>query len=170
MLKYKDYTGLVEIDEDAGILHGRVLGLRDEITFQGETVQEARKAFEDSVDDYLEYCAERGETPEKPYSGKFLVRIRPELHRQLSGFAEASRLSLNAAVEHLLTTGITSLRASQKFGKLRDEMTKTTPDVGEGTFESIPGTRLRAAYETRKHRIPRKVKPRTKDKPSTPDS
>lgn len=102
MMQYKGYVGVAEIDEGAGIIHGRVAGLRDVITFQGETVPEARKAFEESVDDYLEFCAERGEAPEKPYSGKFLVRIKPDLHRTLAGIAEASSTSLNALVEKFL--------------------------------------------------------------------
>ncbi len=53
------------------------------IEYKGESVDELRKAFTDSVEDYLEFCSERGEEPEKPYSGKFLVRVGPELHKTL---------------------------------------------------------------------------------------
>ncbi|MEJ7639533.1 MAG: type II toxin-antitoxin system HicB family antitoxin [Singulisphaera sp.] len=73
MMTYKGYTGSVEVDTEAEILFGRVVGLYDVITFQGETVAQARKAFQDSVDDYLEFCAERGEAPEKPASKHFLI-------------------------------------------------------------------------------------------------
>ncbi len=73
MMTYKGYTGSVEVDTEAEILFGRVVGLRDVITFQGETVAEARKAFQDSVDDYLAFCAERGEAPEKPASKRSLI-------------------------------------------------------------------------------------------------
>lgn len=66
VFEYKGYTGVPELDLEAGILFGRVIGLRDGITFQGETVPEAIQAFRDSVDDYLEFCAQRGEKPEKP--------------------------------------------------------------------------------------------------------
>lgn len=103
MMGYKGYTGVAEVDEEAGVIVGRVLGLRDVITFQGETVAQVRKAFEDSVDDYLEFCAERGESPERPYSGKFIVRVKPELHRALATSAEASGLSLNTLVETVLS-------------------------------------------------------------------
>jgi predicted HicB family RNase H-like nuclease len=102
MMEYKGYVGVAEVDDEAGFIFGRVLGLRDVITFQGETVAEARQAFQDSVDDYLEFCARRGEDPEKSYSGKFVVRVKPELHRALVQAAEVSEMSLNALVEGVL--------------------------------------------------------------------
>lgn len=101
-MEYKGYTGIIEVDEASNVLHGRVVGLRDVITFQGETVAEARQAFEDSVDDYLEFCAERGEAPEKPYSGKFVVRLEPAMHRKLAAQAEAKGTSINALVVEAL--------------------------------------------------------------------
>ena len=66
MMEYKGYMGKVEFDEDAGVLHGEVLGIRDVVTFQGESVQEIERAFRESVDDYLAFCTERGEEPDKP--------------------------------------------------------------------------------------------------------
>ena len=101
-MEYKGYTGVIEVDEASNVLHGRVVGLRDVITFQGETVAEARQAFEDSVDDYLEFCAARGEAPEKPYSGKFVVRLEPATHRKLAAQAEAQGTSINALVVEAL--------------------------------------------------------------------
>ena len=62
MMEYKGYIGNVEFDDDASIFHGEVINLRDVVTFQGSTVTELRKAFRDSVDDYLEFCAERDES------------------------------------------------------------------------------------------------------------
>lgn len=66
LLKYKDYSGVLEEDLEANILFGRVIDINDVITFQGETVEEARQAFQDSVEDYLEFCNELGRDPEKP--------------------------------------------------------------------------------------------------------
>jgi predicted HicB family RNase H-like nuclease len=60
---YKGYQSRVELDEEAGVLHGEVIHTRDVITFQGTSVEELKQAFEDSVDDYLEFCASRGEDP-----------------------------------------------------------------------------------------------------------
>src|SRR5450756_2614611 len=78
-MTYKGYQSKVELDEEAGVFHGEVINTRDVITFQGTSVGELKQAFEDSVDDYLEFCASRGEDPEKPFSGKFLIRVPPEI-------------------------------------------------------------------------------------------
>jgi len=77
MMEYKGYFAKVEFDDDANIFHGEVINLSDVITFEGETVKELKQAFKDSVEDYLDFCAKRGEDPEKPYSGKFLKTIIP---------------------------------------------------------------------------------------------
>ena len=69
-MNYKGYIGLVEFDEESGIFHGEVVNTRDVITFQGTCVEEIKQAFIDSVDDYLEFCARRGEQPEMAFKGK----------------------------------------------------------------------------------------------------
>jgi predicted HicB family RNase H-like nuclease len=102
MMEYKGYIGQVEFDDDASIFHGEVINLRDVVTFQGATVAELRKGLQDSVDDYLEFCAERGESPEKPYSGKFMVRVEPELHKAVAMHAKVEHKSLNAWVHDAL--------------------------------------------------------------------
>ena len=94
-MKHKGYSGKFELDEATGIFHGEVLGIKDVITFQGTTAKKLLKAFRDSVDDYLEFCEERGEDPDKPYSGNFMLRMPPELHRRAAIIAEQSGTSLN---------------------------------------------------------------------------
>ncbi len=101
-MEYKGYIGQVEFDDEANIFHGEVINLRDVVTFQGTTVHELREAFRNSVDDYLEFCAERGETPEKPYSGKFVVRVEPDLHKAVAMHAKLEHKSLNAWVHDTL--------------------------------------------------------------------
>jgi predicted HicB family RNase H-like nuclease len=96
MMLYKGYTGKVEFDDDAEIFYGEVIGLRDVITFQGKTVDKVKTAFRESVDDYLEFCAKRGEEPEKPFTGKFVVRMPPDLHRKVYVAAKKSGSSLNS--------------------------------------------------------------------------
>ncbi|NQV84883.1 MAG: type II toxin-antitoxin system HicB family antitoxin [Rhodospirillales bacterium] len=96
MLKYKGYSAKVEFDDNAGILHGEVIGTRDVITFQTDNVDNVTAEFHASVDDYLEFCATRGEAPEKPLNGQFLVRATPDLHRRVHIAATASGLSVNA--------------------------------------------------------------------------
>ena len=95
MLTHKGYTAHIEFDDEAGLFHGEVLDTRDVITFQGTSVQELIQAFHDSVDDYLEYCKERGEEPDKPFSGRLMLRVTPELHRQVSVRAHREGKSLN---------------------------------------------------------------------------
>jgi predicted HicB family RNase H-like nuclease len=95
MLKYKGYTGHVEFDDAAGLFHGEVLDLRDVITFQGKSVEELEQAFRDSIDDYLEFCQERGEEPDKPFSGRLMLRLPPPLHREVYLRARREGKSLN---------------------------------------------------------------------------
>lgn len=102
MMKYKGYTGVLEVDEEAGILFGDVIGLRDVITFQGESVEAARTSFHESIDFYLEICAKQDKPPEKPFSGRFLVRITPALHRVLVAEASNRSVSLNTLVDRTL--------------------------------------------------------------------
>jgi len=104
MMEYKGYIGKVEIDEEAGILHGEVINIRDVITFEGTSVDEIQKAFRESIDDYLDFCAQRGESPEKPFSGKFVVRLPAELHRKAYIQAKLSDKSLNGWVTDVLQT------------------------------------------------------------------
>ena len=101
-MDYKGYIGKVEIDEEAGILHGEVINIRDVITFEGLTVEDIQKAFRESVDDYLDFCTQRGESPEKPFSGKFVVRLPPELHRKAYIEARLVDKSLNSWVTDVL--------------------------------------------------------------------
>ncbi|MBL0176381.1 MAG: type II toxin-antitoxin system HicB family antitoxin [Ignavibacteria bacterium] len=98
MLEYKGYKGKVEYIEDANILHGEVVGTRDVITFQASNVRELQRAFHDSVDDYLAFCEERGETPDKPYSGKFVVRVPEAVHRTLAEYASTEGQSINTVI------------------------------------------------------------------------
>lgn len=101
-MKYKGYTGHVEYDDEAKIFHGEVLGIKDVVTFQGTTVDEIEKAFKDSIDDYLAFCAERAEEPDRPFSGKFNLRIPPELHAKLSIAAQLQGESLNNYIAKML--------------------------------------------------------------------
>jgi predicted HicB family RNase H-like nuclease len=102
MMEYKGYIGKVEIDDEAGILYGEVLNVRDVITFEGASVEEVQQAFRESVDDYLDFCAQRGESPEKPFSGKFVLRLPAELHRKAYIQAKLKDKSLNSWVTDVL--------------------------------------------------------------------
>jgi len=98
-MKYKDYHGQVNYDEEAKLFHGEVVGLRDVITFQGTSVDELEQAFKDSVDEYLDFCKELGRSPEKPFSGKLMLRLPPEIHERAAYQAKTTGLSLNAWIK-----------------------------------------------------------------------
>lgn len=102
MLTYKGYIAQIEVDTDAGLLHGRVLDIKDVVTFQGKTVEDARQAFEKSVDDYLEFCADLGEEPDKPFSGKLPFRTTPDNHRKIFIAARKTGKSINAWMDEVL--------------------------------------------------------------------
>jgi predicted HicB family RNase H-like nuclease len=143
-MKYKGYTGVVEFDEESGSLYGRVIGLRDVITFQGESVAEVTQAFHDSVDDYLEFCAERGRTPDKPYSGQFVLRIDPGLHRALSHAAEEKGQSLTSLVEETLAARFLGPAASQGHEVTMDQSARP-PARPPGISGHGPGEPVRPA-------------------------
>ena len=94
-MNYKSYTARIEFDERDSILVGRVLGLRTMISFHGETVPELRAAFEAAIDEFLADCKEQGIRPEKPASGKLMLRMPPEVHGAAIVAAQAAGKSLN---------------------------------------------------------------------------
>jgi predicted HicB family RNase H-like nuclease len=101
-LTYNGYTARIEFDPEDRIFFGRIAGIRDIITFHGETVDELISAFEEAVDDYLEVCARLGQQPNKAYSGKLLLRLPSEVHAAVAAKAELSGTSINRwAVETL---------------------------------------------------------------------
>src|SRR4029078_2602893 len=102
MMEYKSYIGHVIFDDEANIFHGEVVNTRDVITFQGKSVEEIRQCFHDSVDEYLDWCRERNKTPDKPFSGKLVVRIPPALHRSIFLSAKQEGKSLNKWIEEHL--------------------------------------------------------------------
>lgn len=108
MMEYKGYLAKTEFDDEANIFHGEVINIRDVITFQGKSVDEIRKAFEYSVEDYLAFCAERGEEPEQPFSGRFTVRLSPEQHRQVILAAEKTGKGVEVWVAEALAQAATS--------------------------------------------------------------
>ena len=95
-MEHQGYRARAIFDEEAGLLHGEVVGIRDVVTFQGETVAELRAAFRDSVDEYLKFCAEKGQEPNRPFSGRVSLRMSPEIHQAASIAAHTEGKSLNA--------------------------------------------------------------------------
>ena len=94
-MNHRGYTARVEYDERDDIFVGRVLGLRSIISFHGKTVAELRREFAAAVKDYLADCEEQGISPDKPASGKLLIRVPPDVHSRALVKAQSAGKSLN---------------------------------------------------------------------------
>ena len=105
-MSHKGYTARVEYDERDNILVGRLLGIRIIISFHAETVSELRSEFEKAVDEYLTECKDEGVKPEKPASGKLLLRVPPEVHGKALVAAQASGKSLNQWATEVLQIAV----------------------------------------------------------------
>jgi predicted HicB family RNase H-like nuclease len=112
-MEYKGYIAVLDLDIENGIFHGSVVNTRDVITFEGSSVGVLRREFEASVNYYLELCAKQNREPEKPASGKFVVRIAPEMHRELIRLAARESKSLNTVVRETLQERVQMELASQ---------------------------------------------------------
>ena len=95
-MEYKGYRAAIKYDHEDEVFHGEVVGTRDVIFFEATSVDELKKEFRFSIDDYLAMCAERGQQPDRPYSGKIPLRVTPEVHRAATAAARAEGKSLNA--------------------------------------------------------------------------
>ncbi len=94
-MTYKGYAARIEYSDEDGCFVGHIAGIKDVIGFHGDSVDELRKAFRGAVDDYLATCEKLGRRPQKPYSGKLMLRIPPEVHARAAMMAEAQGKSLN---------------------------------------------------------------------------
>lgn len=101
-LQYKDYVGSVIFSEKDATFHGKIIGLKALITFEGDTVAKLTTDFHNAVDEYLTYCEEHEKEPEKPYKGSFNIRIGADLHRRVAMQANLRGMSLNSYVEEAI--------------------------------------------------------------------
>ena len=94
-MTYKGYAASIEYSDDDECFIGHIAGIKDRVGFHGESVIELKEAFHDAVEDYLETCTAVGKEPQKPYSGKLMLRIPPELHATIATAAQVSGQSIN---------------------------------------------------------------------------
>ena len=102
MLTYKGYAAKVDIDLEEDVLFGIVTNIRDTIHFQAETLAQLKKEFQCSVDDYIAFCKEHGERPNKPCSGKISLRVSPQVHSAAISAATIEGISLNAWISQTI--------------------------------------------------------------------
>jgi predicted HicB family RNase H-like nuclease len=102
-MHYKGHAARIEYSDEDGCFVGRLAGIRHIVTFHADNVADLRQAFAEAVDDYLETCAASGVAPQKPYSGKVMLRIPPELHARAAMLAQARGTSLNQWVAEVIS-------------------------------------------------------------------
>jgi len=117
-MEYKGYRGAVRYSADDRVLHGRILGIEDVVSFEGAEVEELEKAFHEAVDDYLALCEKLGRDPDREYSGRIPLRIDAALHRRVAIAADSAAKSVNSwiadTVEAATKRGRSGARASRK--------------------------------------------------------
>lgn len=109
-MEYKGYHAQIEYDSDDAIFVGKVCGIIDSLNFHGTSVKELETMFHQSIDNYLQMCADTGKTPDKEFKGSFNIRITPELHRGISLQAAREGMSLNQYVSKALERSLPSAR------------------------------------------------------------
>ncbi len=103
VLRYKNFIASVHFSSDDEVFHGKIEGIEDSVTFEGETVTALKNAFEDAVEDYLEICKQIDKDPHKSYKGSFNIRIKPELHKKAAFRSRELGMSLNQFVEKAIS-------------------------------------------------------------------
>src|SRR3990167_10665883 len=101
-MSYKGYAARIEYSDEDDCFVGHIAGINDIVGFHGDSVSKLHAAFEEAVDDYLDACKKAERSPQKPYSGKIMLRVPPEIHARIAMMAEAHGKSLNAWVTDLL--------------------------------------------------------------------
>ena len=105
-LTYKGFIGSVHFEGEDEIFFGKIEGINDLVTFEGESVSTLKNAFAEAVDDYLALCESIGKEPFKSFKGSFNIRITPQLHRKAFQLATLKGMTLNQFVQHAIEKGV----------------------------------------------------------------
>ena len=104
------YHAKIDYNEETDQFRGEILGLSGVADFYGSSPEELRQEFKKSLDVFLEVCKEQGIEPRRQFSGKFNLRIPPELHEKLAMTAEVQGKSLNSLAQEALQKSVTAQR------------------------------------------------------------
>lgn len=129
-MTYKGYTARVEFDPRDNLLVGHLLGLADVVGFHADNVRDLRVAFEEAVEDYLDTCAKIGKRPEKPASGKLMLRVPPEVHGAAIVAAQAAGKSLNQWAAETLARAAAYKAETEPVTPARSRTRATRPISG----------------------------------------
>jgi predicted HicB family RNase H-like nuclease len=105
-MTYKGYAARIEYSDEDQCLIGHVAGINDVIGFHGDSVTALRAAFEEAVEDYLLTCEKLNRAPQKPYSGKLMLRVSPEVHAAIAAAAQVSGKSINQWAAEAFTRAV----------------------------------------------------------------
>ncbi len=131
-LTYKGFMGSVHFSADDKVFHGKLVGVKDLVTFEGDAVDELIKTFYAAVEDYLELCKEVGKEPLKPLKGSFNVRITPELHGRALKVASVRGVTLNRLVQTALEHEVEGKHAYMKpLKKVTKSKKNKSPDMAK---------------------------------------
>lgn len=109
MIQYKDYYASVHFSTEDEVFYGKISGINDLVTFEGQSVKELKEAFREAIEDYLATCKELNKIPEKTYKGSFNVRISPTLHKEAAFVALKTNVTLNDFVKSAISYAIKHL-------------------------------------------------------------
>lgn len=115
ILQYKDYVASIHFSSTDEVFYGKILGIDDLISFEGASVKELKKSFQEAVEDYLETCKGLGKEPNKTYKGTFNVRIGTELHRDAAVYAAIQNMSLNDFVKTAIDFALLNKEGINKY-------------------------------------------------------
>ena len=102
-LHYKDYIGSVFFSEEDEVFHGRIIGISDSVSFEGDSVQALKADFYNAVDEYLEFCTINNKQPQK---NNFSIQLSPEVYNNAILHATQKGLPLNIFVEEVIRTNL----------------------------------------------------------------
>ena len=103
IIKYQDFYASINFSVKDDVFHGKIEGIDDSITFEGDSVASLKKSFKEAVIDYLEICKDLSKDPQKSFKGSFNVRIKPDLHKNAAYKSLEKGLSLNKLVEEAIS-------------------------------------------------------------------
>jgi len=112
LMHYKGYYGSYHIDTDEGVFYGKLEFIKALVTYEASTAKGLRKAFEESVEDYLAMCEQENIEPERPFKGSFNIRVGEELHRKVALVAADEGVTLNQFIYNTLKEVIGASRAN----------------------------------------------------------
>lgn len=138
VFQHRGYTGSCQISEEDECLFGKILFIDDLITYEGDTVPELHQAFRDAVEFYIQQCEQAGVQPNKPLSGSFNVRIRPEMHREACICATRNGQSLNDFVKSAIEQAVENHGKKVVFKETHNHhYHEVRVDKSENTFEEL---------------------------------